>query len=113
MGTTAGLMGDVICAATTRRRRSGLTAAWSKSQNIPEDTINDYMIGRTSGGDWWYLDLLESRIKCRVVRGRNRGDDWDGDGVPIMVDAVLMNGQQSRGDSDDDADADGDCSGLI
>ena len=44
MGATAGLMGDVICAATASRRRSGLTAAGSKSQNRPEDPIDDYMI---------------------------------------------------------------------
>ena len=29
-GETAGLMGNVICATTTRRKRSGLTAAGSK-----------------------------------------------------------------------------------
>ena len=49
MGATDELMGDMICAATTSRRISGLTASGSKSQNRPEDTINNYMIGRTSG----------------------------------------------------------------
>ena len=46
MGATARLMGDVICAAITSRQRSVLTAAGSKSKNRPEDTIDDYMIGR-------------------------------------------------------------------
>ena len=49
MGTIYGLMGVVICAATTSRRRSGITAAGSKSKNRPDNTINDYMIGCTFG----------------------------------------------------------------
>ena len=58
MGATSGLVGDVICAATTIRRRSGMTAAGSKSQNRPEDTIDDYMIGRLSGGERWDYDSM-------------------------------------------------------
>ena len=113
MSATAVLMGDVICAATTSRRRSGLTAAGSKSKNRPEDIIDDYMIVRTSEGERWDFNFLESRTEFRVVRGRSRGDDRDGDGVPILVDAVLMDGRQRRGDSDNDVDVDEDCSGLI
>ena len=112
MGATAGLMGDVICAATASRRRSGLNAAGSKSQNRPEDTIYDYMIGSTSGGERWYFDLLEIRTKFRVVRKRNRGDDGDGDGVPILVDAVLMDGRHRWGYLDNDIDTDKDLFGF-
>ena len=45
--------------------------------------------------------------------GRSRGDNGDGDGVPTLVDTVLMDWRQMRGDSDDDIYRDEDCSGLI
>ena len=61
--------------------------------------------GCTSGEERWDFNIMEIRTKLRVVRGGIRGDDRDGDGVPIMVDVVLMNRQQRRGDSDDDVDA--------
>ena len=41
---------------------------------------------------------MESRTNLCVVRGGIRGDDGDGNGVPILVDAVSMNGQQRQGD---------------
>ena len=40
------------------------------------------------------------------MRGGSRGDDRDGDGVPIMVDAVSMDGQHRLRDLDNDIDAD-------
>ena len=36
---------------------------------------------------------MESRTELRIVRGGSRGDDGDSDGVPILVEAVLMEGQ--------------------
>ena len=63
---------------------------------------------RTSGGERWYFDLLESWTELRVVRRGSIGDDRDGDDVPILVDAVLIDGRQRRGDLDDDVDADKD-----
>ena len=42
--------------------------------------------GRTSGVERWDIDLLEIRTNLRVVRGGSRGDDGDGNGVPILVD---------------------------
>ena len=53
--------------------------------------------GRTSGGERWDFDILESRTEICVVHGGRRGDDRYGDGVPILVDAVLMDVQQSQG----------------
>ena len=44
--------------------------------------------------------------------GGSRGDYGYGDSVPIIVDAVLMDGQQRQGDSDDDFDADKDTFGF-
>ena len=61
---------------------------------------------RTSRGERWDFDLLESRTELRIVRRESIGDDRDSDGVPILVDAVLMDGRQRRGDSNDDVDAD-------
>ena len=65
-----------------------------------------FRAGRTSGGERWDFDLLESRTELRVVRGGMRGDNGDGDCMAIQVDAVLMDGRQRRGDSNDDVDAD-------
>ena len=62
--------------------------------------------GRTSGGERWDFDILESRTELRVLRGESRGDDGDGNGVLILVDNVLMDGRQKRRDPDDDVDAD-------
>ena len=49
--------------------------------------------GRTSGGERWDFDTLESRTELRVMRRGIRGDDEDGNGVPILVDATLMDGR--------------------
>ena len=48
------------------------------------------------------------------MRGVSRGDngDGDGDGVPILVDAVSMDGRQRRGDLDDDINSDEDPFGF-
>ena len=45
------------------------------------------MLNLMSGGvERWDIDLLEIRTNLRVVRGGSRGDDGDGNGVPILVD---------------------------
>ena len=49
------------------------------------------------GGEQWDFDNLERRT---VVRGRSRADN--GDGVPILVDAVSMDKRQRRRDSEDE-----------
>ena len=46
------------------------------------------------------------------MHGGSRGDDGDGNGVPVLVDAVLINGRHRRGDSDDDVNADEDLFGF-
>ena len=68
--------------------------------------------GRMSGGERWDFDILESRTELRVVRGGIIGYDRDGDGVPILVDAVLMDGRHRRGYLDDDVNADKDPFGF-
>ena len=42
------------------------------------------------------------------MRRGSKGDNGDSNGVPILVDTVLMDRQQRRGDSDDDIHADED-----
>ena len=62
--------------------------------------------GRTyAGGEQWDFDIIESPTELCVVRGGIREDKGDSDGMPILVDTVLMDGQQRRGDLDNDVDA--------
>ena len=71
-------------------------------------SVDWFGAGRTLGGERRDFNLLESRTKLCVVRGGSRGDNRDGDGVPILVDTVLMDGQKRREDLDDDVDSDKD-----
>ena len=78
MGATSGLMGDMICVSMASRRRSGLTAAGSKSKNRLEDLINDYIIGRTSGRravglrSYVYPDRALRRAQRKQMRRRGQ-----------------------------------------
>ena len=51
---------------------------------------------------------MESWTEICVVRRVSREDGGDGNRVPILVDAVFMDGRQRWGDSGDDIDADKD-----
>ena len=68
--------------------------------------------GRTSGGEQWDFDILKSRTELCVMPGGSRGDDRDGDDVPILVDVVSVDRRQRRGDLDGDVDADEDPFGF-
>ena len=56
-------------------------------------SVDWFREGRTSGGERWDFDLLESQTELRIVRGGSRREDRDGDGVPILMDAVSMDRQ--------------------
>ena len=68
--------------------------------------------GRTSGGEQWDFYILKSRTELCVVPGGSRGDDRDGNNVPILVDAVSVDRRQRWGDLDGDVDADEDPFGF-
>ena len=55
---------------------------------------------------------MEIRTEFRVVRGGSRGDYGDGEGLPILVDNVLMDGRQRQEDLDNGIDVEKDPFGF-
>ena len=55
---------------------------------------------------------MNIRTELLVLCGGIRKYDRDGGGLPILVDAMSMDGQQRRGDLEDDVNADKDPFGL-
>ena len=75
-------------------------------------SVDWFRVGRTSGGERWDFDILETRTKLRIVRGGSIGDDGESDGMSILVDAVSMDRQQRRGGFDDGVHANKDPFGF-
>ena len=69
-------------------------------------SVDWFGAGLTSRGERWDFDILEIWIELCVVRGGSRVDDGAGDGVLILVEAVLMDRKQRRRYLDGDIDAD-------